>query len=170
MNAHTPIDINDPYGRGLLKEVLAQLERTSARLDRLEQKARPKETPDLLPKLERSLMQALEEAHAKLPEPHFVSEKTGNNATSLYVLQDAMGFVVPVSRWADMCRRLEALPSFYGSDRFKGRKRSGWPTPCFDLAEVEQALLLMWPGRKKDHSDSKAHDIIRKFKSKWGVK
>ncbi len=168
MNAHTLVGLGDPLGRGLLKEVLAQLERTSARLDRLEEKARSKEAPDLLPKLERSLIQALEEAHAKLPEPHFINPVTGNNATSLFALQDAMGFLVPASRWAEMVKRLQALPSYFGRTDLK--KRSPWPTPCFDLAEVEQALLLMWPGRRKDHSDSKAHEIIRKFKSKWGVK
>ncbi|MFG1433398.1 hypothetical protein V5F44_21120 [Xanthobacter sp. V2C-8] len=67
-----------------------------------------------------------------------------------------------------MVKRLQSLPSYYGRTDLK--KRSPWPTPCFDLAEVEQALLLMWPGRRKDHSDSKAHGIIGKFKSKWGVK
>lgn len=140
----------------LLADILARLERLEG--------ARPVLA---LPKLEKTLIQALEAAHASLPEPHFISTKTGNPATSLFALQDAMSFAVPSGRWADMVKRLQKLPSYYGRKDLE--KRSGWPTPCFDLADVEQALLLMWPGRKKDRSDSKGKAIFDKFKKKWGV-
>ena len=81
-------------------------------------------------------------------------------ATSLFALQDAMGFMVPSSRWAEMVKRLKALPSYYGRTDLK--KRSSWPTPCFDLVEVEQALVLMWPRKGKA--------ILGNFKKKWNVK
>ena len=98
---------------------------------------------------------------AALDEPVFTNPTTGQAASSVFAVLDALDYFFTL-HWSQMVRPLErhgGSSVFKRSDLKKNNSR--WPTVCIDLNKVEELLPLVQP--------RKAKKIIATFKEEHGL-
>jgi hypothetical protein len=98
---------------------------------------------------------------AALDEPVFTNPTTGQAASSVFAVLDALDYTFTL-HWSQMVRPLERKGGDAVFKRHDLKKsNSKWPTVCIDLNIVESLLPLVQP--------RKAKKVIEKFKTEHGL-
>ena len=107
-----------------------------------------------------TLESVIQERLAALDEPVFTNPTTGQAASSVFAVLDALDYTFN-PHWSQMVR---PLIKHGGASVFKRKdlkKSSKWPTVCIDLNKVEELLPLVQP--------RKAKKVIAEFKEEYGL-